>query len=120
MFILGRIQGVSRPAILTVIPTLKGDSVLIDAGANATCKIQNLIEFAKIGKIFARNKMFLANFGSFLKVMAETFFRVFKRISRNTFHFGPAGAGPKREKSFCSLIKHPFPSLYFYSHKIKE
>ncbi|MBR2614154.1 MAG: phosphate acyltransferase PlsX [Clostridia bacterium] len=52
---LGRIKGVSRPALCPILPRLDGKKVLLlDAGANADCKPQNLVEFALMGTEFAR------------------------------------------------------------------
>jgi len=55
LFILGKIKGIDRPAISAVMPTLKGLFVLIDAGANVDCKASHLLQFAVMGKIYARN-----------------------------------------------------------------
>lgn len=51
---LGKIDGVDRPALAALIPTLKGFSVLIDVGANVDSKPLNLIQFAVMGKALAR------------------------------------------------------------------
>ncbi len=53
LFNLGRIQGIDRPALASVYPIL-GDKVclLVDAGANAECKPNNLLEFAMMGSIY--------------------------------------------------------------------
>jgi glycerol-3-phosphate acyltransferase PlsX len=48
-----RLPGVSRPAIAVVIPSLKGPTVLIDAGANADARAEHLAQFAHMGAIFA-------------------------------------------------------------------
>jgi glycerol-3-phosphate acyltransferase PlsX len=61
LFGLGRIKGVERPAIGTVLPTLKGGKLLLDAGANADCKIQNLVQFAQMGSIYAENVLGIKN-----------------------------------------------------------
>ncbi len=53
LFMLGRLPGVSRPAIATVLPTLKNPTVLIDAGANVDCKPVHLLQFAVMGATFA-------------------------------------------------------------------
>lgn len=54
LFILGRIQGIDRPAIAITYPILgkNGISLLVDAGANAECKPNNLLEFATMGSIY--------------------------------------------------------------------
>jgi len=49
---LGRISGVSRPAIGSFIPTEKGIVFLIDVGANADCKPQHLLQFGIMGSIY--------------------------------------------------------------------
>ncbi|WP_297055942.1 phosphate acyltransferase PlsX [Thermosulfurimonas sp.] len=54
LFALGRIRGVSRPAIATVLPTLKNPAVLIDAGANVDCKPSHLLQFALMGALFSQ------------------------------------------------------------------
>jgi glycerol-3-phosphate acyltransferase PlsX len=50
---LGRIGGVDRPAIASVLPGEKGGVVLLDAGANVDCKPANLAQFALMGSIYA-------------------------------------------------------------------
>jgi glycerol-3-phosphate acyltransferase PlsX len=49
-----RLRGVLRPAIAVVIPTPKGPSVLIDAGANADCRAEHLLQFGVMGSVFAQ------------------------------------------------------------------
>lgn len=53
LLILGRISGVKRPALASPMPTKKGVSVLLDAGANADCDPENLLQFAMMGSIYA-------------------------------------------------------------------
>ncbi len=55
LIILGRLPGVDRPAIGTLIPTIKGDLLLLDAGANVVCTPHHLLSFARMGDVFARN-----------------------------------------------------------------
>jgi len=57
LFILGRIQGIDRPAIATTYPTFSGSGIalLVDAGANSECKPSNLLEFAMMGSIYMEN-----------------------------------------------------------------
>jgi phosphate acyltransferase len=52
---MGRIKGVSRPAIATPIPRRVGSPVvLLDAGANADCEPEWLVQFGLMGAVFAR------------------------------------------------------------------
>jgi glycerol-3-phosphate acyltransferase PlsX len=55
---MGRIKGVSRPAIATVIPVPNSTraTVLLDAGANAECQPDWLVQFAQMGSVFARHR----------------------------------------------------------------
>jgi len=52
---LGRISGVDRPAIATVVPNEFGGCVMLDVGANSECKPVNLVQFGIMGSIYARN-----------------------------------------------------------------
>ena len=56
LFILGRIKGVARPAIATVMPTSNASRplLLLDAGANTDCHHEWLREFAVMGDIYSR------------------------------------------------------------------
>jgi glycerol-3-phosphate acyltransferase PlsX len=58
---MGRLKGVSRPAIATLIPVpdVPGatPTVLLDAGANAECSPQMLVQFAQMGAAFASHRL---------------------------------------------------------------
>jgi len=53
LFILGPLQGVERPAIATMLPTLTGSAILLDVGANVDCKPLHLFQFATMGHEYA-------------------------------------------------------------------
>ena len=53
MFVLKKMQGVDRPAIVTFHPTVKGFCLLLDAGGNVDCKPFHLVQFGIMGSIFA-------------------------------------------------------------------
>ncbi|MGF7185128.1 glycerol-3-phosphate acyltransferase PlsX [Desulfitispora alkaliphila] len=53
LFGLKRIKGIERPAIVTVLPTLKGGKILLDVGANVDSKSKNLLQFAQMGSVYA-------------------------------------------------------------------
>jgi phosphate acyltransferase len=54
---MGRIKGVARPAIATPIPVLGGTpTVMLDAGANAECSPEWLVQFAQMGAVYARDR----------------------------------------------------------------
>lgn len=50
---IGRIKGIRRPAISTILPTLNGYSFMLDIGANTDCKPEWLIQFAIMGSVYA-------------------------------------------------------------------
>ena len=54
---MGRIKGIQRPAIATPIPVPGSTpTTLLDAGANAECKPEWLVEFAQMGGVYARDR----------------------------------------------------------------
>ena len=52
---IGRIKGVSRPAIATLMPTTDGTTLVLDVGANVDCDANNLKEFAIMGQVYAED-----------------------------------------------------------------
>jgi len=58
---MGRIKGVGRPAIATIIPVPGGrPTVLLDAGANSEVQADWLVQFAQMGAVFARHRFGIA------------------------------------------------------------
>ena len=54
---MGRIKGVKRPAIATIIPVPgEAPTVLLDAGANAEVQAELMVQFAQMGSIFSRHR----------------------------------------------------------------
>ncbi|WP_404385943.1 phosphate acyltransferase PlsX [Caenispirillum salinarum] len=51
---LRTLPGIDRPAIATLIPTIRGESVMLDLGANTEVQANNLVEFAIMGEVFSR------------------------------------------------------------------
>lgn len=51
---LRTLPGISRPAIAALCPTMQGECVVLDLGANASCNAAHLVEFAVMGEVFAR------------------------------------------------------------------
>lgn len=52
--ILHTIKGVDRPAIAVSLPTSKGLSILLDAGANVDCRAEQLFQFGIMGHVYAK------------------------------------------------------------------
>jgi glycerol-3-phosphate acyltransferase PlsX len=53
-FVLRTLPGIDRPAIAGLFPTERGESIMLDLGANVDCNANNLVEFAVMGEVFAR------------------------------------------------------------------
>jgi phosphate acyltransferase len=53
-FVLKMLPGIDRPAIASFFPTQRGESVMLDLGANVECDAENLVQFALMGDVFAR------------------------------------------------------------------
>jgi len=60
-FRLGRLRGVSKPALAVIFPTAKGSCVVLDIGANPDCEPENLVQFAKMGSAYAEKVRGVAN-----------------------------------------------------------
>jgi len=52
--VIGVVPGVDRPALAAIVPTLSGHAVLIDVGANISCKPHQLVQFAIMGHLFSK------------------------------------------------------------------
>ncbi|TAJ90125.1 MAG: phosphate acyltransferase PlsX [Reyranella sp.] len=71
MFAMRTVAGAHRPALASFVPTSRGETVMLDLGANLECDADNLAEFAVMGSVFAqvllgldRPKVGLLNVGS--------------------------------------------------------
>lgn len=59
--VMGRIKGVARPAIASIIPSPIRPVVMTDIGANADCKPEYLLQFGQMGKIYAQKIIGIEN-----------------------------------------------------------
>jgi phosphate acyltransferase len=57
LLLLRPLPGVDRPAIGTLLPTARGATLMLDAGANVDCKPKHLLQFAQLGHIYAQDLM---------------------------------------------------------------
>ncbi len=60
ILVLGRTGAVERPAIITVLPTLRGHTIMLDGGANVDCKPSHLVQFGLMGEVFSRRVLGVA------------------------------------------------------------
>lgn len=58
---IGRLHGISRPAIAMFFPTLTGWVVILDVGANSVCTAKNLLQFGIMGSVFAEYQLGVRN-----------------------------------------------------------
>ena len=55
LFIVGRMKGIERPALVATFPTVTGKGfVFLDIGANSDAKPEHLVQYAKMGEIYAK------------------------------------------------------------------
>ena len=47
--------GIARPAIISFFPTARGETAMLDLGANIDCQTEHLVQFALMGALFARS-----------------------------------------------------------------
>jgi len=96
-FVLKTLNGISRPAIAGLMPTLKGQTVILDLGANVDCSNDNLVQFALMGDIFSqtvlgikRPRIGLLNVGSELikgnNIVKQTYIDLNNIASKINFH----------------------------------
>ena len=53
LFITGRLPGVSRPSVVGYFPTIKGTTLILDVGTNVGCKPEHLVQFGRMGAVYA-------------------------------------------------------------------
>ena len=59
--VLGPLQGIEKPALSLLVPTLTGLTLLVDVGANVNCRPYDLHQFAIMGHIFMKNVCHINN-----------------------------------------------------------
>jgi glycerol-3-phosphate acyltransferase PlsX len=86
------ISGINRPAIATMFPTKKSETVMLDLGANIDCNEKNILDFAIMGKIFSKAvlgikkpKIGLLNVGSEILKGSKIVQLAAKRLSKEKY-----------------------------------
>jgi glycerol-3-phosphate acyltransferase PlsX len=95
LFIIGRIEGVDRPALAPTLPTIGGEGFLfLDVGANADAKAEHILQYAVMGSIYAkkvrgisRPRVGLLNVGTEEKKGNELAKAAYQLISEANLHF---------------------------------
>jgi phosphate acyltransferase len=95
---LGRLKGVFRPAIATLVPTPARHTVLLDVGANSECKPMHLFQYAVMGRVYAQYvfdvpdpKVGLLNIGEESTKGSEVYQQAFKILEDNRESLGFVG-----------------------------
>ena len=93
-FVLKTIPGISRPAICTMLPSMTGQTHMLDLGANLECSAENLHQFAIMGSVLAQSvegvespKVGLLNIGSEAMKGSETIKHANQLISGSALNY---------------------------------
>ncbi|MFD0825301.1 phosphate acyltransferase PlsX [Neobacillus sp. M.A.Huq-85] len=95
LFVVGRIDGIDRPALSPTLPTIGGEGfLLLDVGANADAKPEHLVQYAIMGSIYsekvrgiAKPRVGLLNIGSEEKKGNELTKASFELLKKTNIHF---------------------------------
>lgn len=95
LLVVGRMEGIDRPALTIVVPTFNGDNfVLLDAGANMDAKAEHLVQYALMGNVYAREilgkknpRVALLNVGTEEGKGNEQAKQAFERLKKNLANF---------------------------------
>jgi glycerol-3-phosphate acyltransferase PlsX len=110
-FVLGRMQGVERPALSTLIPFNASRVFLLDAGANADCRPSHLVQFAKMGAVYSREvvgvanpRVALLNTGEESGKGNETIAEAYELLSQSDLNFIGNIEGQNVHKGLCDVV----------------
>src|SRR3954451_23176400 len=95
LFIVGRIEGIERPALSPTLPTVGGEGfVLLDVGANADAKPEHLVQYALMGSIYSQKvrgvqnpRVGLLNIGTEEKKGNELTKHTYERLQKADINF---------------------------------
>ncbi|MGQ9672108.1 MAG: phosphate acyltransferase PlsX [Candidatus Aminicenantales bacterium] len=92
--VLGALEGVEKPALALLVPTLKGLTLLIDVGASVDCRPYHLEQFAIMGRVFMESVLGLENPRIGLMSIGEEESKgndltreVYERLENSSLHF---------------------------------
>ncbi|MBQ7594556.1 MAG: phosphate acyltransferase PlsX [Synergistaceae bacterium] len=61
VLVVGRVEGIDRPALGVPLPSIEKISFMLDVGATVRCKPENLLQFATMGSVYSRKILKVAN-----------------------------------------------------------
>lgn len=110
-FILRPLPGVDRPAIATVLPAREQPVVLLDAGANVDSRPGHLLQFARLGSIFARDvlqraepRIGLLNIGEEPEKGNELAVETYRLLSESDLNFVGNVEGRDIIRGVCDVV----------------
>ncbi|MBB6443800.1 phosphate acyltransferase PlsX [Bacillus benzoevorans] len=95
LFVVGRIEGIERPALAPTLPTIGGEGfVLLDVGANADAKPEHLVQYALMGSIYSQKvrgienpRVGLLNIGTEEKKGNDLTKHTYEMLQKTDIHF---------------------------------
>jgi phosphate acyltransferase len=95
LFVVGRIEGIDRPALAPTLPTIDGEGfLLLDVGANVDAKPEHLLQYALMGSIYSQQvrginkpRVGLLNIGTEEKKGTELTKKTFELLQEADLHF---------------------------------
>lgn len=110
-FVLKTIPGISRPAICTMLPSMTGQTHMLDLGANLECSAENLQQFAIMGSVLAQSvegvespKVGLLNIGSEAMKGSETIKHAHQLISASGLNYAGFVEGDDIYKGTVNVV----------------
>jgi glycerol-3-phosphate acyltransferase PlsX len=110
-FVLGRIRGVERPALGTVLPYNAGRVFLLDAGANPDCRPSHLVQFAQMGSVYVDKvlgvknpRVGLLNVGEEEGKGSELAVEAYERLKESGLNFVGNVEGTHIHKGICDVV----------------
>lgn len=111
LFLLRPIPSVDRPAVSTILPTAGAPTLLIDAGANVDCKPHQLLQFGRLGAVYAqdvlgceRPRVGLLNIGEEPEKGDELAVAAHKLLAESDLHFVGNVEGRDILKGVCDVL----------------
>jgi phosphate acyltransferase len=111
LFILRPLPGVGRPAVATMLPTAVGPVVMLDAGANVDCRPAHLVQFARLGAIYAQDvlgcehpRVGLLNIGEEPEKGNELAVETFRRLQASDLTFIGNVEGRQIIEGVCDVL----------------
>jgi phosphate acyltransferase len=111
LFILRPLPGVDRPAVATMLPTAAGPMVMLDAGANVDCRPAHLVQFARLGSIYAEDvlgrespRVGLLNIGEEPEKGNELAVEAYRRLQETDLRFIGNVEGRQIIEGVCDVL----------------